>query len=213
METIRVLIVADDPLARAGLAALLVNHPTDQADCVIVGQVAAPGDRAGEFARDLDIYRPDVLLWDLGWDVDPGSLPEFNDLDLPVIALLPDASLAADCQAVGARGILRRDVSPDRMIAAVVAVVAGLIVLDPAFAEIHQAGFSSHHLPDIDLTPRELDVLRLLAEGLANRAIAVQLDISEHTVKFHLNAILSKLGAQSRTEAVVTAIRLGLIAV
>jgi two-component system nitrate/nitrite response regulator NarL len=58
-----------------------------------------------------------------------------------------------------------------------------------------------------------LDVLRLLAEGLSNRAIALHLDISEHTVKFHLNAILDKLAAQSRTEAVVTAIRLGLIAV
>ena len=62
------------------------------------------------------------------------------------------------------------------------------------------------------MTPRELEVLQLLAEGLANKAIALQLDISEHTVKYHVNAIMSKLNAQSRTEAVVRAARLGLIA-
>jgi DNA-binding NarL/FixJ family response regulator len=62
-----------------------------------------------------------------------------------------------------------------------------------------------------ELTPRELEVLRLLAEGLSNKAIAQQLDISDHTVKFHVNAIMSKLGAQSRTAAVVQATRLGLI--
>ena len=65
--------------------------------------------------------------------------------------------------------------------------------------------------PGQELTPRELEVLQLLAEGLANKAIALQLDISEHTVKFHVNAILAKLGVQSRTQAVVRATRLGLI--
>jgi two-component system nitrate/nitrite response regulator NarL len=66
-------------------------------------------------------------------------------------------------------------------------------------------------LPVEDLTPRELEVLQLLAEGLPNKAIGLRLSISEHTVKFHVNAILGKLGAQSRTDAVVRATRLGLI--
>lgn len=211
MDEHRVLIVADDPLARAGLAALLA----DREGCAIVGQIAAQGDLSGEFAHDLDVYRPDALIWDLGWEADPNALPAFADLDLPVIALLPELDLAGDVGAAGARGVLLRDASPERLMAALAAVVAGLVVIDPALAPAltpARAG-SRADPPSADLTPRELDVLRLLAEGLSNRAIALHLDISEHTVKFHLNAILDKLAAQSRTEAVVTAIRLGLIAV
>ena len=212
MNTHRIVIVASDPLARVGLAALL----TDREGCVIVGQIAAPDDRVsdltGEFVRDLDVYRPNALLWDLGWDADPDTLPKWDDLDWPVIALLADDTLAMDIQTAGARGVLRRDASPERLIAATAAVVADLVVFDPAFAAVRHSGVSPAR-PSVDLTPRELDVVHLLAEGLANRAIALQLNISEHTVKFHLNAILGKLGAQSRTEAVVTAIRLGLIVV
>jgi two-component system nitrate/nitrite response regulator NarL len=211
MDDNRVLIVADDPLARAGLAALLA----DREGCAIVGQIAAEGELFGEFAREVDVYRPDALIWDLGWEVNPDGLPAFDDLDLPVIALLPEPDLAGDVGAAGARGVLLRNASPERLIAALAAVIAGLVVIDPALAPAltrARAG-SRPELPSADLTPRELDVLRLLAEGLSNRAIALHLDISEHTVKFHLNAILDKLTAQSRTEAVVTAIRLGLITV
>ena len=90
--------------------------------------------------------------------------------------------------------------------------LGGLTVLEPALADT----ISPHRTrtvtpPTGHLTPRELQVLQLLAEGLANKAIAHQLDISEHTVKFHVNSILSKLNAQSRTEAVMQATRLGLI--
>jgi two-component system nitrate/nitrite response regulator NarL len=211
MDKHRVLIVADDPLARAGLAALLA----DREGCAIVGQIEAQNDLSGDFAHDLDVYRPDILIWDLGWEVDPDALPDFAELDLPVIALLPGTDLAGDVGAAGARGVLLRDASPERLIAALAAVIEGLIVIDPALAPTltpARPGWRAD-LPSADLTPRELDVLRLLAEGLSNRAIALHLDISEHTVKFHLNAILDKLAAQSRTEAVVTAIRLGLIAV
>jgi two-component system nitrate/nitrite response regulator NarL len=213
MNTTRIVIVARDPLARTGLAALLADHVSERADCMIAGQLAAPDGEAGDFARDLGVYRPDALLWDLGWDADPDALPDFRDLDQPVIALAVDDSLVTKIQAAGARGILRRDASPGQLIAAVAAVMAGLIVLDPAFVEPRQPVFAADLPETVDLTPRELDVLRLLAEGLANRAIAQQLAISEHTVKFHLNAILGKLAAQSRTEAVVNAIRLGVIVV
>ena len=87
-----------------------------------------------------------------------------------------------------------------------------MVVLDPnlAAAVLPEIGRMPGR-PMEELTPRELEVLRLLAEGLPNKTIAHRLDISEHTVKFHVNSILSKLGAHSRTEAVINATRLGLI--
>ncbi len=202
MDALRVLIVAEDPLARAGLAALLAG-PLGNG---VVGQT--PGDRVAEA---LEVYQPDALLWDLGWDAPPDLDPLIAAAEgaPPIVALLPDASTAPSAWAAGARGLLLRHTDADHLEAALRAVRGGLAVLDPALAS---------HLPLLPdappaeaLTARELEVLALLAEGLSNRGIAVRLAISEHTVKFHLNAILSKLGAQSRTEAVVRGIRLGLI--
>jgi DNA-binding NarL/FixJ family response regulator len=98
------------------------------------------------------------------------------------------------------------------MVAALTAVSEGLTVLDPSVAGVLSP---AEELPPTalaeELTPRELEVLQLLAEGLSNKAIGYRLEISEHTVKFHVTAIMSKLGAQSRTDAVVRATRLGLI--
>jgi DNA-binding NarL/FixJ family response regulator len=89
-------------------------------------------------------------------------------------------------------------------------VQQGLVVLAPEFATAQLTLPPAASLPPGEaLTPRELDVLQLLAEGLPNKTIADRLTISEHTVKFHVNALMGKLGAQSRTEAVVRAIRLG----
>jgi two-component system nitrate/nitrite response regulator NarL len=203
---LRVLIVADDPLARTGLAALLADHP----ECAVTGQVPADAN----LFEALAVYLPDVLLWDIGWDptlaLEP--LADLAEAGLPIVALLPDETKAADVWVAGAHGLLLREVSADRLVAALKTVGQGLIVLDPAMAD---AVRPSRDLPPTplaeELTPREFEVLQLVAEGLSNKAIAYQLGISEHTVKFHVNAILSKLGAQSRTEAVVQATRLGLI--
>jgi DNA-binding NarL/FixJ family response regulator len=91
-------------------------------------------------------------------------------------------------------------------------VALGLASLDPALAAaLIPPQDQAPTPPAEELTPRELEVLRLVAQGLPNKAIAQRLEISEHTVKFHVNAILGKLGVQSRTEAVVHATRLGLI--
>ncbi len=201
----RVLIVADDPLARAGLAALLSGRDGAR----VIGQMAA----ADDLAAALDVYRPDVLVWDLGWEPLHAAerLPDADDDAPPVVALLPGTEGAAEAWGAGARGLLPRDAPAGRLLAAIAAVRAGLAALDPALASV--VPVARPDPPTADLTPRELDVVRLLAEGLANKAIAQRLDISEHTVKFHLNAVLGKLGAQSRTDAVVRAIRLGLIAV
>ncbi len=112
------------------------------------------------------------------------------------------------------RGWISRESTGEELAAAIRAVAAGLVVLDPGFAAIlHEEPHDSDDRVNGEalLTPRELDVLRWLALGLPNKAIALQLGISEHTVKFHVGSVLSKLDARSRTEAVMTAARLGLL--
>lgn len=213
MNDLRVLIVADDPLARAGLAALLA----DQSGCSIVGQAAESID----LISSLDVYRPEVVLWDLGWgatsassslDVTLERLAQLDETGTPIVALIPDETYVLETRSAGARGLLPRESSAERLVAALTAVAHGLVVLDPSLATavLENRDPSSPSLVE-ELTPRELEVLGLLAEGLPNKAIARRLGISDHTVKFHVNAVLGKLGAQSRTEAVVRATRLGLI--
>ena len=206
MPLIRVLIVADDPLARAGLAMLL----SDQPDCEVVGQVAAES-----ASKDIfDTFPADVALWDLGWNSAPAldRLSELPAESPPVVALLSDAVHAVEVWAAGARGILPRDISGNSLRSALMAAAQGLVVIDPQTA-VSLLPSAEHSLaqPLGELTPREVEVLQLLSEGLPNKAIASQLGISEHTVKFHVNAIMGKLGAQSRTDAVIRATRSGLI--
>lgn len=197
---IRVLVVADDSLARTGLATLL----NQQSNCDVVGQIAS-----AEFAGAIDLYRPDVIVWD---SVQSIATIDLRDVRVPSIILLADVSDAIIAGSAGARGVLSRNASAETMASAIAAVADGLIVIEPAFAAaLFPARDSSSARPVEELTPRELQVLRLLAEGQSNKTIARELGISEHTVKFHVNAILGKLNAQSRTEAVVTATRLGLI--
>jgi DNA-binding NarL/FixJ family response regulator len=203
---LHVLVVAADPLARTGLATLLADQPA----CTVSGQVSGETD----LATALEVYRPDVVAWDLGWD--PASalerLADLEEAGPPVVVLLPDETHAAGAWAAGARGLLPREVTAARLVATLTAVLHGLTVLDPALNDALQPSTELAPAPLVEeLTPRELEVLQLLAEGLSNKAIAYQLDISEHTVKFHVNAIMNKLGAQSRTEAAVRATRLGLI--
>jgi two-component system nitrate/nitrite response regulator NarL len=203
---LRVLVIADDALARMGLATLLANRD----ECVVAGQVASDAD----LPTELDVYRPDVAAWDLGWD--PATalerLADLREAGLAIVALLDDDAHAADVWAAGARGLLSRDTDSDSLVAALTAVAQGLTALDPSLALTLLRADDRSPAPLVEeLTPRESEVLQLLAEGLPNKAIAPQLGISEHTVKFHVNAILSKLGAQSRTEAVVRATRVGLI--
>jgi two-component system nitrate/nitrite response regulator NarL len=209
MDELRVLVVANDPLARAGLVALLA-----QTDCEVVGQVAADPTLSAEFNH----YQPDVALWDLGWDpaahldVTTDLVADLTEAGLPLVALLPDAAHAADLWMAGASGLLGRDTDAESLVAAMQAAVAGLRVVDHFVATTLMPNRELAHDPLAEeLTPRETEVLQLLADGLTNKAIAQKLGISEHTVKFHVNAILGKLQAQSRTEAVVRATRLGLL--
>lgn len=205
-EPVRVLIAAADRLARAGLATLLLGSDT----CAVVGEVSG-----ASLGDDLPLYEPDVILWDMGWEPAESVLADLAALGgggPPVVALLPgDAPFPAVARY--ASGLLLRDASPERLAIALAAVAAELVVRDAPFAPDFspEVGDTLPDPPLEDLTPREMEVLNLLAEGMSNRAIGQALGISEHTVKFHVNAILGKLNAQSRTDAVVRATRLGLI--
>lgn len=201
---LRLLLVADDPLARAGLAALLADRP----DVAVAGQT--PGD--ANLAAAMDAFLPDVVIWDLGWEPAQRleTLSHFTETqDTPVLALLSTAAVAGEVRAAGARGLLTRDGDGAQMAAGAAAVRQGLLVFAPDLLTVSLAAGAEAIIEP--LSSREIDVLRGMAEGLSNKQIARQLEISEHTVKFHVNAILGKLGAQSRTEAVVRATRAGLI--
>ena len=202
---LRVLVVASDQLARAGLAALLSQH----SEMLTVDQAGADED----FQSTLGAYRPDVVLWDLGWNPagDLERMAQLPENAPPVLALIPDDSHAPEIWAAGVRGLLLRDVDARILLPALAAAAQGLVVLDPALAGAAPTARALPTGPVPELTQRELQVLRLLAEGLPNKTIAARLDISDHTVKFHVNSILGKLSAQSRTEAVTRATRLGLI--
>jgi DNA-binding NarL/FixJ family response regulator len=188
----------------------------DLPDADVVGQVAVAADLMAQLAA----YQPEVVVWDMGWDMDRGAprtplddLVEVCESGYAVLVLLSDDAHLSAVWTAGARGVLRRDHAADTLAAALVAVQRGLVVLTPEFATaqltLRAAAASA---PGEAPTPRERDVLHLLAEGLPNKTIADRLAISEHTVKFHVNALMGKLGAQSRTEAVVRAIRLGWLA-
>ena len=195
------LVVSEDPLVRSGLASLLAGQP----GIVVDGQMS-PDEVPGEAGE------PEVAVWDAG----AGSsglehLDETASRSLRVLAVLADEGQAAEALGAGARGVVLRDAGGARLAAAVRAVAEGLMVLDDAAAESVLRPRPAAPATVEHLTPREQEVLQLLAQGLSNKLIAARLGISDHTVKFHVNAILGKLGAQSRTEAIAQAARLGLV--
>lgn len=194
---VRILVLSDDALARAGLAVLL----SQQSGVIVTGQISN-----AELPGAIPLYRPDVIVWDASGNVN------VRDASVPVLALLSDASEAVSAWNAGARGLLLRTASAETIASVAATLAEGLVVIDPLFAaQLFPARDQPPTQPIEELTPRELQVLRLIAEGQSNKEIARALGISEHTVKFHVNAILGKLNVQSRTEAVVHATRLGLI--
>ncbi len=198
MERTRALVVSEDPLTRSGLAALLGRR----AELEVVGQVS-PGEAPSASGAE-------VVLWDL-----PGGDPERLGrvaAALPVVALIPGDEQAAAALAAGARGVLFRDAGEERIASALVAASRGLVALEGSLAAWVRPPAGATAAGNQHLTPRELEVLGLLAEGLANKGIAQRLGISERTAKFHVESILGKLGAESRSEAIVLAARRGLVA-
>ncbi len=212
VQPLRLLICANDFLARAGLAALLSSEP----NLLVVGQMAPSTD----LATQLAIYQPEVIVWDLGWATAEGIelLAAVAEAAPPIVALvagLNDGGVddGGALWRAGAKALLLREISPAALVAAIGTVAHGLTVFDSTLlpATLPNVFSGSAEVLVEPLTAREMEVLQVVAQGLSNKLIARQLTISEHTVKFHLNAILGKLGAQSRTDAVVRATRAGLI--
>jgi two-component system, NarL family, nitrate/nitrite response regulator NarL len=184
------VVVARDPLVRSGLVAVLGVYP---------GLVLK---EALETATQTP--HADVVVWDAPERASRGAL-------VPVLALVNGAEDARQALRAGAHGALSRGTPPQGIAPAALAVASGHWVLDSAFAaELLHVTEASPPPPSL-LSPREDQVLNLLSEGLSNRDIAERLGISRHTAKFHVNAILDKLGATTRTEAVVLAARSGFL--
>jgi DNA-binding NarL/FixJ family response regulator len=201
MPPVRLLVAGDDPLARAGLAALLAGRP----DVAIAGDATA-----SEVSRVAAALGADAVLLDLGAS-GAAAAAIGEEPEPPVVALAATEAQAAEALRAGARAVVFRGASADAVAAAAVAAARGLAAMDAALARewLRPPGDAASAE---GLTAREREVLALLAEGLANKAIAARLGISEHTAKFHVNAILAKLGAESRAAAIVKAARLGLVA-
>jgi DNA-binding NarL/FixJ family response regulator len=201
---IRVLTVDDHPLIREGIAAVLQSEP----DMVLIGE-ASNGREALEQFR---VHRPDVTLMDL-------QMPEMNGIEtiLAIREEFPDARIvvlttySGDAQALyafkaGAYGYLLKNMLWKELLETIRTVHAGRKRVPPEIA----VEIAEHHADD-SLTQREVEVLRQVAKGNANKIIADQLNISEETVKAHMKSILSKLGASDRTHAVTIAVKRGII--
>jgi NarL family two-component system response regulator YdfI len=190
---IRTLVCATSALARAGLAAIV----RADARLTFAGE-ASPL----ELERGIASYDPDVVLEQRDGGADLARFPTVALVDDPREAWANEIIGGGD---QGPRAILARDTSAEEIVAAIVAVAAGLVAVQPR-------ALVPTRIPEGErLTAREIEVLGELARGVPNKAIAARLEISEHTVKFHIASLFAKLGAASRTEAVTQGIRRGLI--
>ena len=211
---IRIVVADDHEVVRAGYAGLLAT----QADFTVVG-TARDGAEAVRVCRE---QLPDVVLMDVRMPVMDGirATARLQGPGAPRVLVLTTFDLdehVYDALAAGASGFLLKDVTAERLFEAVRVVAAGEALLAPAitrrliaeFARIRPKAPTQGTLAA--LTPRETDVLRLLAEGLSNPELAARLHVGEETVKTHVSRILSKLGLRDRTQAVVMAYESGLV--
>jgi DNA-binding NarL/FixJ family response regulator len=217
MSAVRVLVVDDQALFREALATLLGARP----EVEVVGE-AGNGHQALERAAAL---QPDVVLMDLHMPVLDGIAAtrrlKVEQPGVRVLALTTfddDEDVFAALRA-GALGYLLKDVSSDRLVEAVLSAARGESVLQPSvaakvvarFAQLADAPRSRPQPLVVPLSDRELDVLRLLADGRSNREIAAALFLAEGTVKNHVTNVLGKLGARDRTQAALRARALDLL--
>jgi two-component system, NarL family, response regulator LiaR len=206
--TIRVLVVDDHSVVRQGLRMFLGLDP----ELDVVGE-AVDGAEAVLMVQQL---RPDVVLMDLLMPVMDGITAtaairrEFPETEvLALTSVLEDASVVGAVGA-GAIGYLLKDTDADALCRAIKAAAAGQVQLTPKAAARLMQSLRANESPE-ELTDREKEVLRLIAQGQSNKQIAHQLIIAEKTVRTHVSNILGKLGVQSRTQATLYAIRTGLV--
>ncbi len=209
---IRVFIIGASPVARAGLQSL-VRSP----DVEVVGSVANLESLAGQWTElEADLVLVDASGDQLAPVMDSLAASELaSEAAIVVLAEHAETRWFSEALRAGVRAVLPSDLSPEQLVAALRAAAEGLIVMHPAevAAFFPAARPASRPLAELvePLTPRESEVLQMLASGLGNKEIAARMAVSEHTIKFHVASILGKLGAASRTEAVALGIRRGLV--
>jgi len=210
---IRVSISASSAIRRAGLESIIANSSMTQ----LVGSMYG----IDALERHLRQFQPDVVVADLEhadsrWISHAPGLDEEQPA-VNVVALVDAPGMAWVTRALRAnvKAILNRDAPPEDILSAIESTYSGLVVLEPDVIDsvLRSVRLTTADPPALSqaLTEREIEVLQLLAEGVGNKVIATRLNISEHTVKFHISSVLSKMGAASRTEAVTQGIRNGLI--
>jgi DNA-binding NarL/FixJ family response regulator len=202
--TIRVLCVDDHPLIRKGIQAILAN----ERDIVLVAEASTGSEAVQQFRE----HRPDVTLMDLQLPDTKGS-----DVTRTIRQETPDARIIAltsyardqdiyHALEAGMRGYLLKEALHTEVVRAIRAVHAGRRMISPAVSERLGECF-----PQIALTPREVEVLSCVAQGLANKEIAERLGTASGTIKMHIQNIRSKLGAGDRAHAVTIAIQRGIL--
>ncbi|MFN6561799.1 MAG: response regulator transcription factor [Nostoc sp. ChiSLP01] len=202
---IRVMVVAASSVVRAGLSAVVSSNPQ-------LTVVASASD-LDIVSKEIEQLQPDVVLLDLGSNPEPiwSKLQLIQEQQIIAIAEDIDGIDLETAFRLGIHGILSSTSTEAEIIAGVEAVASGLVVLHPDVLELLPMREKVVANPVQTLTPREMEVLGMLGYGLGNKAIAKRLQISEHTVKFHVSSIFQKLGVSTRTEAVTAGVRLGLI--
>lgn len=204
-KPIRVMIVDDHNIVRSGLKAFLLAFD----DMELAGE-AATGDEAVKLCRDV---RPDVVLMDLVMPGMDGAATtaairgQFPDIRVIALTSFPEDELVQGALKAGAISYLLKNVSAGELAKAIRAAHAGRPTLAPEATEALIRTSTRGPVPGHDLTPRELEIVALMIEGLGNEAIAKRLFVSRSTVKFHVSNILVKLGVATRTEAVALALK------
>jgi len=204
---IRIAVAAASAVRRAGLESIIRSH----AEFHLAGSFGAVASLES-FAHSTEL---DVIVIDTD-SIRDLLLEPTSDAAIVLLTEVTEARSILRLLRSGVRAILSRESDPDDVLSAIYASYDGLVLLSTPTAESLAALFGDQPLEveaelSEEITSRETDVLRMLAQGLINKDIAARLGISEHTVKFHISSILDKLGASTRTEAVTLGIRRGLI--